>query len=263
MSTELKTALFRRSNIPWLTTPAIAAALILIWELYVVATGVSAFILPAPGAVWRSWTALVTSPRAWMHTWITIQETLLGFFFGAVIGIALGILIGRVRWVELTLNPFIIATQVVPKVAFVPIFVVWFGFGPTSKVIVAAVLAFFPILSNAVLGVKSVEAGHRDVMVSMNATRWQTFWRLELPSAMPLIVTGMEVGIVLALIGAIVGEYLGGNTGLGFLMISRMNAYETEGLFAVMLQMSLLGFAFYFSIGFFRQIFVGWHQSAK
>lgn len=264
MSIErLKARLLQRSNLPWLTTPAIALLLILIWQLYVTVSGVSAFIFPSPGAVWRSWIALVSSPRAWGHTWITVQETVAGFFIGSLIGIALGILIGRVRWVELTLNPFIIATQVVPKVAFVPLFVVWFGFGPTSKVIVAAVLAFFPILSNAVLGVKSVEAGHRDVMISMGATRWQTFCRLELPSAMPLIMTGMEVGVVLALIGAIVGEYLGGNTGLGFLMIARMNAYETDGLFAVMLQMSLLGFFFYFSIGFLRRLLVGWHQSAK
>lgn len=119
--------------------------------------------------------------------------------------------------------------------AFVPLFVVWFGFGMTSKVIVAAVLAFFPILTNTVLGVKSIDGGHRDVMTSLTASRMAVFRRLELPSALPYILAGMEVGIVLAVIGAIVGEYLGGDSGLGYLLISKMNAYETDGLFAVMI----------------------------
>ena len=160
------------------------------------------------------------------------------------------------------MNPFIVAMQVVPKVAFVPLFVVWFGFGITSKVIVSAVLAFFPILTNTVLGVKSVESGHRDVMTSLNASRFAVFYRLELPSSLPYILTGMEVGIVLAIIGAIVGEYLGGNSGLGYLLISKMNAFETDGLFAVMIHMTILGFVFYFAVGVLRRLLIPWHQSA-
>jgi NitT/TauT family transport system permease protein len=250
-----------RRFLPWFTTPAITIGLIAIWQVYVWLSGVSAFILPPPIAVWHAWVDLLTSPRAWRHAGTTSLETLVGFFWGSLVGVALGIVIGRLRWLETTLNPFIITTQVVPKVAFVPLFVVWFGFGPTSKIIVAAVLAFFPILTNTVLGVKSIDAGHRDVMTSLNATRWQIFRRLELPSALPYILTGMEVGVVLAIIGAIVGEYLGGNEGLGFLMISRMNAYETDGLFAVMLQMSILGFLFYFAIGLLRKLLIAWHPS--
>jgi NitT/TauT family transport system permease protein len=248
--------------LPWLTTPLITIVLLAMWQVFVTLTHTSAFILPPPLAVWRAWVELLGSPRAWHHAGVTAEETLVGFFWGTLIGVALGLVIGRRRWLETTLNPFIITTQVVPKVAFVPLFVVWFGFGLTSKIIVAAVLAFFPILTNTVLGVKSIEAGHRDVMTGLNATRWQVFRRLELPSALPYILTGMEVGIVLAIIGAIVGEYLGGNDGLGFLMISRMNAYETDGLFAVMLQMSILGFVFYFAIGLLRKLLIGWHQSS-
>jgi NitT/TauT family transport system permease protein len=173
------------------------------------------------------------------------------------------VLIARARWLELTLNPFIVATQVIPKVALVPLFVLWFGFGITSKVIVAAVLSFFPILTNTALGVKSIEEGHRDVMVSLNATRWQIFRRLELPSALPYIITGLEVGIVLAIIGAIVGEYLGGSSGLGHLLIARLNAFETDQMFAVLIHMSLLGFTFYFLIGALRRRLIPWHASAR
>ena len=149
----------------------------------------------------------------------------------------------------------------IPKVALLPLFIVWFGFGNTSKVIVAAVLAFFPILTNTVLGVKSVDAGHRDVMTSLNASNWYIFRKLELPSSMPYILTGMEVGIVLAIIGAIVGEYLGGNAGLGFMLVSKMNGYETDGLFAVIIQMTLIGFALYFGTGALRKVLIPWHQS--
>ena len=248
--------------LPWLTTPLLLIALVLLWQAYVGASRISAFILPPPAAVWAAWLDLLRSPRGWADTGTTVYETLVGFAWGLVFGVGLGVLIGRLRWLETTLNPFIVGIQVVPKVAFVPLFVVWFGFGMTSKVIVAAVLAFFPILTNTVLGVKSIDAGHRDVMTSLNASRLAIFRRLELPSALPYILTGMEVGIALAIIGAIVGEYLGGNSGLGYLLIAKMNAFETDGLFAVMIHMTILGFAFYLAVGLLRRLLIPWHQSA-
>jgi NitT/TauT family transport system permease protein len=251
----------RETLLPWITTPLLVVVLLLVWHFYVVETNLSAFILPAPAKVGSAWLEMLQSPRAWGHTWLTVYVTLVGFAWALVIGVGLGVMLGRLRWLELTLNPFVVATQVVPKVALLPLFIVWFGFGPTSKIIVAAVLAFFPILTNTVLGVKSVDAGHRDVMTSLNASRWQIFRRLELPSALPYIITGMEVGIVLAIIGAIVGEYLGGNAGLGFMLVSKMNGYETDGLFAVIGQMTVLGFVFYFAIGALRRLLIPWHQS--
>lgn len=251
----------RETLLPWITTPALLAILIGAWHYYVVSTNLSAFILPAPIKVWSAWMDMLSSPRAWGHTWLTVYVTLVGFAWALVIGVALGVLLGRLRWLELTLNPFIVATQVIPKVALLPLFIVWFGFGNTSKVIVAAVLAFFPILTNTVLGVKSVDTGHRDVMTSLNASNWQIFKRLELPSSLPYILTGMEVGIVLAIIGAIVGEYLGGNAGLGYMLVSKMNGYETDGLFAVIIQMTLIGFALYFGTGALRRLLIPWHQS--
>lgn len=253
----------RDGVLPWITTPVLLILLVGGWHLYVDWSRISAFILPSPGSVWTEWVDMLSNPRAWHHTWMTVYATLVGFAYALVIGVTLGVLIARVRWLELTLNPFIVATQVIPKVALVPLFVVWFGFGITSKVIVAAVLAFFPILTNTVLGVKSIDEGHRDVMTSLNASRWQVFRRLELPSALPYILTGMEVGVVLAIIGAIVGEYLGGNAGLGHMLIARMNAFETDEMFAVLIHMSILGFLFYFTIGALRKMLIPWHASAK
>lgn len=248
---------------PWITTPLLCAVLVAVWSLYVAKSGISPFVLPAPGAVVHAWLDMLQSSRAWNNVLATVYATLAGFFWAVVAGVGLGVPIARVRWLEQTLNPFIIASQVLPKVALAPLFVVWFGFGITSKVLIAAILAFFPILTNTVLGVKSIDQGHRDVMISLNTTRWQVFRCLELQSSLPYIITGMEVGIVLALIGAIVSEYIGGDYGLGHLLISRMNAFETDGLFAVMIHMAILGFIFYFGISALRRWLTPWHDSAR
>lgn len=253
----------RRRTVPlaWITTPALLIVFFGLWEAGVRAFGIDAFILPAPSAIVGAFVELVGEARTWGHVWVTVYEIVAGFFFGCVIGISLGALLGKIAWLEKTLNPFIVATQVVPKVVLVPLFVVWFGFGPTSKIVVSAVLAFFPIMTNTLLGVKSVDLGHRDVMASLNAGRLQTFWRLELPSATPYILTGMEVGIVLAIIGAVVGEYLGGSAGLGYMAVAAMNAFQTQQLFAVIILLTILGFAFYVLIGSLRRTLIPWHES--
>lgn len=237
------------------------AAFLAVWEAYVRFFEVSSLILPPPSAVAGALVELLKDPKTWGHVWVTSYETIIGFFVASIIGVGLGAVLGKVRWLEKMLNPFIVATQVVPKVALVPLFVVWFGFGVTSKVIVSAVLAFFPILTNTLLGVKSVDHGHRDVMRSLNASRMQMFWRLDLPSALPYVLAGMEIGIVLAIIGAVVGEYLGGSQGLGYMAVAAMNAYQTKELFAVIILLTVLGFIFYVIIGGLRRAVIPWHES--
>jgi NitT/TauT family transport system permease protein len=251
----------RNRLLPWITTPLLALALLLSWHFYVRSSGISGFILPSPGQVWDSYLDELRSPALWRHTGATLYETIAGFAWATAIGLGLGVLIGRWRWLETTLNPFIVATQVIPKVALVPLFVVWFGFGPASKVLLAATLAFFPILSNTVLGVKSVDLGHRDVMVALNASRWKVFTRLELPSALPYLLTGMEVGVVFAIIGAVVGEFLGGNSGLGYMLIAKMNAFETAALFAVIVHLTIIGFVIYWLMSSARRLMIPWHES--
>jgi NitT/TauT family transport system permease protein len=250
-----------RRWLPWVTTPLLVLALLLAWHIYVQSSGISGFILPTPIKVWNSYLEELRTPALWAHTWSTLYETIVGFAWATAVGLGLGVLIGRWRWLETTLNPFIVATQVVPKVALVPLFVVWFGFGPVSKVLLAATLAFFPILSNTVLGVKSVDLGHRDVMVALNASRWKVFTRLELPSALPYLLTGMEVGVVFAIIGAVVGEYLGGNSGLGYVLIAKMNAFDTASLFATIVHLTLIGFMFYWLMSTARRMLIPWHES--
>lgn len=246
---------------PWITTPLLLVAMIVVWDAYVTGYGVSPLILPAPGQVWTALVRILQDARTLGHAWTTLYETLAGFGIAIVIGTSLGALLGKVAWLERTVNPFIVALQVMPKVALVPLFIVWFGFGPTSKVVMAAVLAFFPIMTNTILGIKSVDRGHRELMVSLNASSWQTLRELELPTALPYLLTGAEIGIVLAIIGAIVGEYLGGSQGLGHMAVATMNAFDVQAMFAVIVLLTLMGFALYFLVVGLRKYITPWHES--
>ncbi|HWK96979.1 MAG TPA: ABC transporter permease [Pseudolabrys sp.] len=259
-----QTAKKRKKEIPtWIGSVTLLVLFLGGWEFYVREFNVSKLILPAPSLVIEAWYASLWLPSTWYHTWITALETMLGFFFAMVFGVALGAMLGKSPRLEKMLNPFIVATQVVPKVALVPLFVVWFGFGITSKVVIAAVLAFFPIMLNTALGVKSVERGYREVLASLNASRLQKITQLEFPSALPYILTGMEMGVVLSIIGAVVGEYLGGSEGLGNLAVKEMNSYNTTALFAVIMHLSALGFVFYAIVVGLRRFLIPWHESAQ
>jgi NitT/TauT family transport system permease protein len=143
-------------------------------------------------------------------------------------------------------------------VALVPLFVLWFGFGSTSKVIVAAVIAFFPVMVNTVLGLRSVQPGHADVFRALRATTFQRILLLQIPSALPAILAGMEMAIVLATIGAVVGEYLGSSSGLGYLAVATMNAFQTDRLFVLIILLTLMGFVLYMAMAWLRGLLISW-----
>ncbi|WP_066942633.1 ABC transporter permease [Microtetraspora fusca] len=247
--------------LPWITTPLLLIAFFVAWDVFVRAFEVNELVLPRPGAVFESLGEVVRNPATWDHARVTVLETTSGFLAALVFGVVAGVVLGKVPWIERSLRPMIVASQVVPKVALIPLFVIWFGFGITSKVIMAAMLAFFPIMLNVQLGVRSVEAGQREVMRSLNAGRWQTFVHLELRSTMPYVLAGMEVGIVFAIIGTIVGEYLGGSEGLGYLVVVTLNALDAPQLFAVIILLSVIGLAMYFVVNTLKRVLIPWHES--
>jgi NitT/TauT family transport system permease protein len=254
----------RLKLLPWISTPLLLIAIVGVWKLYTSVSGISEFVIPSPESAWASLVELVLEPETWtVHVWITLFETLAGFVIAVVSGVAIGAVLGRVYWLELALRPIIVALQVIPKVALIPIFVILFGFGVTSKVIIAAILAFFPIMLNVMLGVRSVEPGHREVMRSLDAGRWQTFKYLDFHSTLPYVFAGMEVGIVFALIGAIVGEYLGANEGLGNLVVVSLNALDSPQLFAVIILLAALGSVLYFAVTGIKRLMIPWHESVR
>ncbi len=247
--------------LPWISSPILLLLLLGSWQFAVSVVGVSEFILPAPAAVWESLVELLSGSAVYHDIWITLTEVLIGFAVALVAGVAIGAVLGRVVWLERAVQPAMVAFQVVPKVAFIPIFVIWFGFGTTSKIIMAAILAFFPIMLNVMLGVRSVDRGHRDVMRGLGASKWATFRNLELPSTLPYVFAGAEVAIVFAVIGAIVGEYLGGSEGLGHLVVSSLNALDAPQLFAVIILLALMGSLLYLAVTTTKRLVIPWHDS--
>lgn len=248
--------------LPWISTPLLLFAVVALWKIATSTLDISPFVLPPPEAVAAALAELAARPEVWtVHARATLTESVAGFLIALVSGVVVGAVLGRVLWLERAVRPIIVALQVVPKVALIPLFVIWFGFGMTSKVIVAAILAFFPIMLNVLLGVRSVDPGHRDVMRSLNAGRWATFWSLEFHSTLPYVFAGMEVGIVFAVIGAIVGEYLGGSEGLGYMVVVSLNALNAPELFAVIVLLAGLGYLLFFAVNGAKRLMIPWHDS--
>lgn len=245
----------------WGGAPGVIVLLCLVWELSVRLMDVSTLILPPPSMIGRRLVELVQEPDTWSHTLTTATEVVIGFSLAVFLGVLFGILLGKIHWLELTLRPVFVLLYIIPNIAFVPLFVIWFGFGMGSKIVIATVLAFFPIMLNVLLGVKSVDPGHRDVMSSLNATKTQRFSQLEVRSVMPYLLAGMETGIVLAVIGAIVGEYLGGNEGLGYLIVRTLNQMDAPGLFAVIVILAAVGLIFYGLVFVLKRLLIPWHES--
>jgi NitT/TauT family transport system permease protein len=247
--------------LPWISTPLLLILMVLIWKLVIAVFDVSEFVLPQPEKVLAGIGDLVQTDGFWNHVRITLTETIVGFLIALVLGVGMGSLLGHSPTLERALRPAIVASQVVPKVALVPLFIIWFGFGMTSKIVIVTLLAFFPIMLNVMLGVRSVDRGHRDVMRGLGASRWATFKSLELPSTLPYIFAGAEVAIVFAVIGAIVGEYLGGSEGLGHLVVSSLNALDAPQLFAVIILLALMGSLLYLAVTTTKRLVIPWHDS--
>lgn len=247
--------------LPWISSPILLALILGAWQFAVSVGGVSPFILPPPADVADSLVTMFSGDTIWGHIKVTLIEVVVGFGIAVVIGTGLGVILGRMEWLERALQPAMVAFQVLPKIALVPMFVILFGYGITSKIVVTVILAFFPIMLNVLLGVRSVDRGHRDVMRGLGASRWQTFRDLELPSTLPYVFAGAEVGIVFAVIGAIVGEYLGANEGLGHLAFTSLNALDAPGLYASIVLLSVLGVVLFFAVTLTKRFVIPWHES--
>lgn len=236
-------------------------ALVAAWKLYVEWFDVSRFVLPPPEAVAGATVDLLGEGGTWAELWLTLQEILAGFALASVLGIAIGVAMGEVRLLDRAFTPYLVVLQVLPKVAIIPLLLVWLGFGMSSRIVVATVFALFPIIAGTRTGVRSVEPGHRDLVAVLQARPRQRLALVVLPSAAPSILTGLEVGIVFATIGAVVAEYLSPGEGLGWLAITSLNQLKVDRLFGVIVVLSLLGFVLYASVAGLRRLLTPWHQS--
>src|SRR6202167_1628857 len=221
------------------------------------------YILPAPSLVAMAFYRGVASMVYVDNLWITLLETLLGFALGTALAFLLGTMVALSRRFEYYLYPFIVMFQALPKVALAPLIVVWFGLGLSSKVVNAALIAFFPLMVNTIVSLRSAAADRINLMRSLDASETQIFWMLRLPGALPFIMAGLEVAMIFALIGAIVAEFVGAQHGLGVLLQSLNFNSDVAGVFSILLILSLLGLVLNQAILLVRRRVLFWDASEK
>jgi len=236
---------------------------ILAWELIVRAFEIPTFIFPAPSkvamALWRGF----ASGLYQKHLYYTLLETVLGFMLGSALGFFLGTAVALNRYVEYFFYPYIVMFQSLPKVALAPLIVVWFGLGLKSQVINTALVAFFPLLVNTMVGLKSADEDRMNLMRSLAASENQIFWMLRLPNALPFVMAGLDVAMIFALIGAIVAEFVGARAGLGMLIQSMNFNMDVSGQFSVLLILSIVGLLLNRCILLIRRRVLFWDPSEK
>jgi NitT/TauT family transport system permease protein len=201
--------------------------------------------VPAPSSVCATLWSEIASGRLLPHLMVTATEMVLGLTLGCVVGLGAGILLAEADGLRRLLHPYILASQVVPKLALGPLFIVWFGFGLTPTVVITALVCFFPLMENTLTGLSRVDTARLELFRMLRASRLETLLRLKLPSALPVILAGFRVAVVLALVGAVVGEFIGGRAGLGASIIAAQSVMDSSLMFALFIVITLLGMAFY------------------
>jgi NitT/TauT family transport system permease protein len=245
----------------YISSLILLVSLLLFWETIVRLVGLSALVVPAPSVVLLVlWDGLLVG-YLWHHIWVTGIETLLGFILGSSIGFIFGVILGEVDNLRRLIWPYVLATQVVPKLALGPIFIVWFGFGMTSTVVITALICFFPLVENTMTGLQIVASEKRELFRMLGAGRWKTLVYLKIPAGLPTIMAGVRVSIVLALVGAVVGEFIGGSEGLGASIIAAQGMMDTPLMFALFILITLMGVLFYqITILFERWLLRNWSK---
>ena len=232
-----------------------------LWEACVLVADVPRYLLPRPSEVI---VAMVNqSPALLRESWVTLKEVLLGFVFSVLVAVPIAVLIASSRPFEKSVYPLLVAAQVVPKVAIAPLFLVWFGFGLLPKVLIVFLIAFFPIVINSVIGLRSMEIEKHYLAQSMGANRWQVFSKLQLPNALPSMFGGLKVAATLSVIGAIVGEFVGSDDGIGSVLMVAIGSVDTVKLFAGVGYLTIMGILIFLLMDFMERALIPWHVSRR
>jgi NitT/TauT family transport system permease protein len=228
-----------------LASLAVLAVFLAAWEWLPGAFGIPAFVLPPASRVWKEFLRMLTTDRVLWHSGITSLEVLVGFFLGSVLGMIIGYVLGVSPRAEVVLSPYILALQIAPKVAFAPLFVMWLGFTVYPKILVAILIVFFPVMVNVLTSMRSVDPDMVNLARAFSASRWQIFRMIEYPSSLPPLFSGLRIGATLAVIGVVVGELVGGNLGLGYLLVMGGGQGNTAMVFVSILLLTLIGIVAY------------------
>jgi len=243
------------------TAAALLVAIFVAWEAGVRAFKVKPIILPPPSAVFAD---LLAAPAWYLgHAWYTLLVTLAGFALSVLIGVLLAVLIVESRLLEKSIYGLIVGLNSVPKVAVAPLFVIWLGTGAAPKIAIGFLIAVFAIVIDGVLGLKSVPPDILDLARSLRGGRLATLWRIRFPCALPSLFAGMKVAISLALVGAIVGEFVSSQRGLGYVILSAQGMFDTARVFAAILVLAVMGVALFWLIAWLERLAIPWHASQR
>ena len=251
----------RRLTRSWVPAALIVLVLLGVWEGYVRIWAVPKWLLPAPSVI--AMTLVVSRELLLDHTLVTFVEVVVGFALSLLCGVLLACGIAVSRTLERALYPFVIASQMVPIIVIAPLLLIWVGYGLTPKVIVVALTAFFPIVVNMVDGLRSVDPDAVNLLRTMGASRWQIFIKVQVPTSLPFLFSGLRVAMAVSVIGAVIGEWVGSSQGLGYLMIRSKPQFLTERVFAAIVMLSVLGVALFVLVGVIEKLAIPWWHNEQ
>ena len=252
----------RKSFLNCLLSSLVLIAVLIIWKGMVTVLKTPAHILPPPEAIVYRFIQLIQTSVLQKSFLATFEEILYGFSFGAGLGILFGYALAKVPVLEKALSPYILIMQTAPKISLAPLFVLWFGLGILSKVVLIALVTLFPVMINVILGVRSTEKNYYNLMKVLKAKRWQVMTKLEIMNSLPYLMTGLRVGMVLSITAAVIGEMMGSKAGLGFLLILGNEMYDITLLLTVIIVISLLSFFLDIGMKKLQEKLLFWHESA-
>jgi ABC-type nitrate/sulfonate/bicarbonate transport system permease component len=245
----------------WLPPVVIIVCVLGVWEGLVRLFVVPEWLLPAPSAIGVE--LHDSASLLWGHTLVTLEEVLIGFGLALGVGIFLAIGIAYSRLLERSVYPFVIASQTIPIIAIAPLLLIWLGYGLSPKIVVVALISFFPIVVNMVDGLKAVDVDMIDMMRTMGASRWQIFTKLQMPSSLPSLFSGTKIAIAVSVIGAVIGEWVGARAGLGYLMTVSAPYFLTARVFAAIFILSVMGIALFVTVALLERVLLPWYHSQR
>jgi NitT/TauT family transport system permease protein len=246
------------TRLPAIPTVLALFVAVLMWQIAADHTIAPAYVLPAPARVYTAWTQLLLNGSLFRQVSTTLSEAAVGFAIAFVIGVGLGYLLARSETLSRIVGPFIATTQAMPMIALAPLLVMWFGLGMPSKVIICGLIVFFPILVNTTVGLRSIDRELMDAARSLGAGTLQTLWHVEIPLALRPLLGGVRMGVTLAMTGAIVGEFVASDSGLGFLMILSRTNFDAAMVFAAALTLAGITTLLYKTVGWLEYALITW-----
>jgi NitT/TauT family transport system permease protein len=262
MNPNLIRTLSRNGSRNWLGLVSVLAG-VLAWYLIARYSGIPNFILPSPVSVWTRFLKTLSDGSLIYHTAITLIEIVLGLLAGATFATIVGYILAKSRSLERILSPYLVASQAIPIVPIAPLLVIWLGDGILSKVVICALIVFFPVLVNTIVGIRAVPTALYDLMNSLHASRSQILWKVEVPASLPVFLGGLRVGATLSVIGAIVGELVDAEEGLGFLLQLGDFQYDTPMVFVAVFMLIALALMLYGIVILLEKRFLKWQNTSR